>query len=61
MLVFHNDELVPKRYTNLDFQSNKDSCWPTSNLVFTFGDVAIIFKSMKQSCIIDSTMKLSML
>ena len=35
MLVYHCDELLPLRYTNSDFQYDKDYLKYTSDFVFT--------------------------
>ena len=61
MFVFESDELVPKGYTNLDFQFDKYSRWSTFSFVFTFGGVTVRRISVKQSCIIDSIIKLEYL
>lgn len=55
MFMFHSDQLAPIRYTNLDFQSYMDSHWSTFNFVFTLGGATVIQKSVKQSCIVNST------
>ena len=57
MLVYHNEDLIPIGYTDLDFQSNLDFRKSTSGCVFTLGGGAISWRSVKQSCIIDSTME----
>ncbi|XP_070010450.1 secreted RxLR effector protein 161-like [Nicotiana sylvestris] len=57
MLVYHSDELVPIGYTNSDFQSDKDSRKSTSGNVLTLGGGAISWRSIKQTCIADSTME----
>ena len=57
MSVYQADNLVPLRYTDLDFQSDKDSRKSTSGHVFTLGSRAISWRSIKQSCIADSTME----
>ena len=57
MLVYQADSLVPLGYTDSDFQSNKDSKMSTSGYVFTLGSGAISWRSVKQSCIADSTME----
>ena len=49
--------MVPRGYTNSDFQSDKDSRRSTSGFVFTFGGAAVSWRSVKQSCIADSTME----
>ena len=37
MLVYHSDELLPIRYTNSNFQFDKDSHRSTSNFLFSIG------------------------
>ncbi|KAL5551356.1 hypothetical protein UlMin_001532 [Ulmus minor] len=44
-------------YTDFDFQSDKDSRKLTSGSVFTLGGGAIVWRSIKQSCIVDSIME----
>ncbi|KAH9743690.1 hypothetical protein KPL70_003387 [Citrus sinensis] len=55
MLVYSGDELIPVGYTDSDFMSDKDSRKSTSDYVFTLGSGAISWRSVKQSCIADST------
>ena len=57
MLIFQSDELVPKGYTNSNFQFDKDSHRSTSSFVFTFGSAIVSWRSVKQSCVIDSTIE----
>ena len=57
MLVYHSDELVPIGYTDSDFQSDMDSRKSTSGNVFTLGGGAIVWRSIKQTCVSDSTME----
>lgn len=57
MLVYQADSLVPLGYTDSDFQSDRDSRKSTSGYVFTLGGGAIIWRSIKQKCIADSTME----
>ena len=57
MLVFQSVELVPKGYTDSNFQSYKDSHRFISNFAFTFGGVVVSWKSVKQSCITNSTIE----
>ena len=57
MLVYQVDSLVPLGYTDSDFQLDKDSKKSTSGYVFTLGSGAISWRSIKQSCIVDSTME----
>ena len=55
MLVYQVDSLVPLGYTDLDFQSDSYSRKSTSGYVFTLGGRAISWRSVKQSCVADST------
>ena len=57
MLVYSGGDLIPVGYTNYNFQSDSDSRKSTSGSVFTLGGGAIIWRSIKQSCIVDSTME----
>lgn len=57
MLVYQAETLVPIGYTDSDFQSDKDSRKSTSGYVYTLGGGAISWRSIKQSCIADSTME----
>ncbi|KAL5577959.1 hypothetical protein UlMin_019658 [Ulmus minor] len=57
MLVYSGEDLTPLGYTDSNFQSDKDSRKSTSGLVFTLGGGAIVWRSIKQSCITDSTME----
>ena len=57
MLVYHGDELVPIGYTDSDFQSDADVRKSSSGYVFTLGGAAVNWRSIKQSCIADSTME----
>ena len=44
-------------YTDSDFQSDKDSRKSTSGSIFTLGGGAVVWRSIKQSSIVDSTME----
>ena len=57
MLVYHSEDLIPIGYTDLDFQLNLDFRKSTSSCVFTLGGGAISWRSVKKSCITDSTME----
>ena len=57
MLVYQCENLIPIGYTYSDFQSNLDFRKSTSGCVFTLGDGAISWRSVKQFCIADSTMQ----
>ena len=57
MLVYRCEDLIPIGYTDSDFQSDLDFRKSTSGCVFTLEGGAITWKSVKQSCIADSTME----
>ena len=57
MLVCHGDELAPIGYTDSDFQLDADLRKSTSRYVLTLGGVVVNWRSIKQSCIADSTME----
>ena len=57
VLVYNAAELCPLGYTDSDFQADVDSRKSTSGYVFTLGGGAIVWKSVKQKCIADSTME----
>ena len=57
MLVYSGQDLIPLRYTDSDFQSNRDSRKSMSRSIFTLGGGASVWRSVKQSCIADSTME----
>ena len=56
MLIYLGADLNPIGYTDSDFMSNKDSRKSTSVSVFTLGGGAVVWRSVKQSSIADSTM-----
>ena len=51
------EDLTPNGYSDSDFQSDRDSRKSTLGYVFTLGGGAISWRSVKQSCIVDSTME----
>ncbi|TYK11932.1 gag/pol protein [Cucumis melo var. makuwa] len=57
MLVYGSKDLILIGYTNSDFQSDKDARKSTSGSVFTLNGGAVVWRSIKQSCIADSTME----
>ena len=57
MLVYSGGDLNPVGYTDSDFQLDRDSRKSTSGSVFTLGGGAIVWRSIKQSSIADSTME----
>ena len=57
MLVYSGDDLKIQGYTDSDFQGDRDSRKSTSGSVFTLGGGAVVWRSIKQSSIADSTME----
>ncbi|XP_074373465.1 secreted RxLR effector protein 161-like [Apium graveolens] len=57
MLVYKSSDLLPLGYTDSDFQTDKNKRKSTSGCVFTLGGGAVIWRSVKQKCITDSTME----
>ncbi|WRX12109.1 Integrase [Theobroma cacao] len=57
MLGYSRSDLVATGYTDSDFQSDVDFRKSTSGSVFTIGGGAIVWRSVKQSCIANSTME----
>ena len=57
MLIYSGADLNPIGYIDSDFMSDKDSRKSTSRSVFTFGGGAVVWRSVKQSSIADSTME----
>ena len=57
MLVFSGTDLKMVGYTDSDFQADRDSRKSTSGSVFTLNGVSVVWRSVKQSCIADSTME----
>ena len=57
MLIYRCEDLIPIGYIDSDFQSNFDFKKATLGCVFTLGGRAISWRSVKQSCIADSTIE----
>ncbi|KAL0553858.1 hypothetical protein IC582_007762 [Cucumis melo] len=57
MLVYGAKDLILTGYTDSDFQTDKDSRKSTSGSVFTLNGGAVVWRSIKQGCIADSTME----
>ena len=55
MLVYFGDQLILVGYTDSNFMLDKNSRKSTSGYMFTLGSGAINQRSVKQSCITDST------
>ena len=58
MLVYSSDDLKIHGYTDSDFQADRDSRKSTSGSVFTLRGAAVVWRSVKQSSITDSTMEI---
>ena len=57
MLVYSGGNLNSIGYTDSDFQSDKDSRKSTSGSIFTLGGRVVVWRSIIQSSIVDSTME----
>ncbi|KAA0041899.1 retrovirus-related pol polyprotein from transposon tnt 1-94 [Cucumis melo var. makuwa] len=57
MLVYGSKDLILTGYTDSDFQTDKDARKSTSGSIFTLNGGAVIWRSIKQSCIANSTME----
>ena len=57
MLTYSGTDLTMTGYTDSDFQADKDSRKSTSGSVFILNGGAVVWRSIKQSCIADSTME----
>ena len=57
MLMYSGGDLNPIGYTDSDFQLDKDSRKSTSGSIFTLSGGAVVWKRIKQSSIVDSTME----
>ena len=57
MFVYWYEDLIPIGYTGSYFQSDLDFRKSISRCVFTLGDGAISWRSVKQYCIANSTIE----
>ena len=57
MLVYGAKDLILIGYTDSNFQIDIDSRKSTSGSIFTLNGGAIVWRSIKQGCIADSTME----
>ncbi|KAL4037707.1 hypothetical protein IC575_001307 [Cucumis melo] len=57
LLVYSSKDLILTGYADSDFQYDKDARKSTSGSIFTLNRGAVVLKSIKQSCIADSTME----
>ncbi|TYK15873.1 gag/pol protein [Cucumis melo var. makuwa] len=58
MLVYGGKDLILTGYTDSNFQTNNDSRKSTSGSVFILNGRAVVWRSIKQTCIVDSTMEI---
>ena len=57
MLIYKASDLLLMGYTNSDFQLDKDKRKSTLGYIFTLGGGDVIWRSVNQKCIEDSTME----
>ena len=57
MLVYSRSDLKLTGYTDSDFQGDKDYRKSTFGSVFVLNGGSVVWRSVKQSCIADSTME----
>ncbi|KAA0034962.1 gag/pol protein [Cucumis melo var. makuwa] len=57
MLVYGSKDRILTGYTDSNFQTDKDARKSTSGSVFTLNGGAVVWGSIKQSCIVESTME----
>ncbi|KAA0043390.1 retrovirus-related pol polyprotein from transposon tnt 1-94 [Cucumis melo var. makuwa] len=57
MLVYGEKDLILIGYTDSDFQTDKDFRKSTSGSVFTLNERVVVWRCIKQGCIVDSIME----
>ena len=57
MLVYDTNDIILTGYTDSDFQANKDARKSIFESTFTLNGGTIVWRSIKQTCIVDSTME----
>ena len=57
MLLYGTKNLILIGYTDSDFQSDKNARKSTSGLISTLNGGTVVWISIKQTCIVDSTME----
>ncbi|TYK29822.1 retrovirus-related pol polyprotein from transposon tnt 1-94 [Cucumis melo var. makuwa] len=57
MLVYGYKDLILTRYTDSGFQTDRDARKSRLGSVFTLNEGGVVWRSIKQSCIADSTME----
>ncbi|KAA0041809.1 gag/pol protein [Cucumis melo var. makuwa] len=57
MLVYGTKDLILTGYTDSDFQMDKDARKSTPRSVFILNEGVVVWRSVKQTCIADSTME----
>ena len=55
--MYGTKDFILTGYTHYDFQTDKDARKSISGLVFTLNRRVVVWRSIKQTCIIDSTME----
>ena len=55
--MYGSKDLILTEYTNSDFQTNRDSRKYTSDSVFSLNEGDVVWRSIKEGCIVDSTME----
>ena len=53
MLMYRTKDLILTGYTDSDFQTDKDVRKSTSGSIFTLNGGAVVWRSIKQTCIAD--------
>ena len=57
MLVYSGEDLSITRYTDSDFQTNRDDRKSISGSMFTLGGGAVVWRSIEQNYVVKSTME----
>ena len=57
ILVYSGEDMILRGYTDSDFQTDVDSRKSTSRSIFTLGGGAIVWRSIKQSYIVNLTIE----
>lgn len=57
MLVYSEEDLTPIRCTDSDFRSDPNSRKSTPSSIFPLREGDVVWRSVKQTCIVEFTMK----
>lgn len=57
MLIYSSPDLIPMYFIDSDSQADRDSCMSTFVTMLSLYNSTIVWKSLKQSLIVDSTMR----